>query len=267
MMKVAKALEKYFTKRVTTLDLLLERPKYKYTLESYHKLRVEIKKLNALFKLVDYSVAGFKRKKYFKPLKNIFAQAGKVRELQLEDAMLKKLALHYSLKNYRYDLKKHCLKEQEKFFHLSNEEVVSELQKDHTKIASFFYKIQEKDLKDYLEKRRKKVDALLKQKKINEQQIHELRMRLQEFYYNRKSVNFPGQGNLLIKAKALQKLLGKWHDRKIMNVHFKKVMSSGKTNPMELKKLEMIQKKISIESERLFKKINSAIHAATFLFD
>jgi len=49
--------------------------------------------------------------KKIKPLKLIFRQAGKVRELQIEEAMLRKYFINNLLKDYRASLKKLRLKD------------------------------------------------------------------------------------------------------------------------------------------------------------
>ena len=61
-----------------------------YDAGSFHDPRVEIKKLRALFELIDFCVKGFARKKSLKPLLGIFRQAGKVREIHVEDELIRK---------------------------------------------------------------------------------------------------------------------------------------------------------------------------------
>jgi CHAD domain-containing protein len=85
-----KALTTYFVTRKKTLLSLLEKSEKKYTPSTFHQLRVELKKLNALFDLIEFSSTKFRRKKVIKPFKTIFKQAGKVRDLQIEEASFKK---------------------------------------------------------------------------------------------------------------------------------------------------------------------------------
>ena len=67
---------KYLKNRRDAINSLLEKPKRLYTPATFHKLRVELKKLDAFFDLIKFSSKDFKRKKTFKPFKLIFNHAG-----------------------------------------------------------------------------------------------------------------------------------------------------------------------------------------------
>jgi CHAD domain-containing protein len=84
-----KELEKYLLKRVTVISGFLEIPKESFTTETIHDLRVEIKKLHALFELLEHCHDNFKMKRLFKPFRHLFRQTGKVREIQVEEELLK----------------------------------------------------------------------------------------------------------------------------------------------------------------------------------
>ena len=86
-MKTAAALQKYYKSRINSLEKILGKPDKIVTPEDFHKLRVEIKKLRAVLTLVNWSEKNFKRKKFLKSYKKLFKQAGKVRDLQLEEAL------------------------------------------------------------------------------------------------------------------------------------------------------------------------------------
>lgn len=53
-----KTLTKYIKKRETVIDFLLRKPSNKYTPNTFHKLRVEIKKLNSIFDLINFPQDG-----------------------------------------------------------------------------------------------------------------------------------------------------------------------------------------------------------------
>jgi len=57
--ETVKALVKYLEKRRSAIDSLLEMPNHKYTSGTFHKLRVEIKKLNAPFELLNFCAKEF----------------------------------------------------------------------------------------------------------------------------------------------------------------------------------------------------------------
>ena len=100
-----KSLKKYLGKRERAIAALLKEDVRSCDPLAVHAIRVEIKKMSAFFHLMNYAVREFKRKKTFKPLKVIFRQAGKLRELQVEEAMLKKYAIKSLPNDYRKGLK------------------------------------------------------------------------------------------------------------------------------------------------------------------
>src|SRR5262245_15090748 len=111
-MKTRNVLKKYLRKRERKTTGLLDKPDQKFTQDNFHDLRVEIKKVRALAAMLESIVKNFDAKKILKPLKNIFSQAGKVRELQLEENMLHKRDPRRHLKTYVENLS--LMKEKEK---------------------------------------------------------------------------------------------------------------------------------------------------------
>src|SRR4051812_14325383 len=99
-MKTQKALRKYFKKHSDTIHVLLKKSPNLYSEEDFHKLRVEIKKVHALFSMLDKCSPGFEKKKLFKSYKKIFTNAGKIRELQLTMNILGEIDKKSLLKNY-----------------------------------------------------------------------------------------------------------------------------------------------------------------------
>lgn len=257
-----KALTKYLKNREDAIDFLLEKPARVYTSDTFHKLRVEIKKLNSFFDLINFCSKEFKRKKTFKPFKLIFRQAGKVRELQVEEAMLKKYFLNNLLKNYRDGLKKLRLKEQEDFFSIANKKFAARLKKTYREILPFLAKTDKKKVKSYMEKKRMQIEKILSQKTLQTSQVHILRKKLKTFNYNPKSLNLEKKNKPFPKKDVLAELLGKWHDCQIIIRHLGKAIDTGRINPKEVSQLEIIKAKFSSESKLLFGKINIALHTS-----
>src|SRR5688572_32167235 len=115
-----KALTNYLHKREAAIHAILKKPRRKYSSKTFHKLRVELKKLNAILKLISFCAQDLNREKTFKPFKKVFRKAGKVREIQVEEKMLKKYLPKNSLKRYRKRLKKRRSKAQKIYFKLVN---------------------------------------------------------------------------------------------------------------------------------------------------
>ncbi len=139
-----KALKKYLKKRKSAITVLLEKQPEFFTSDTFHTLRLEIKKLNALFDLVAFCSKGFQQKKTLKPFKLIFRQAGKIREIQVEEALLE---AHFSpdfVIQHRNDLEKTLTEEFNNFFLISNPSFVQKLQKKYSKINAALAKTNKK---------------------------------------------------------------------------------------------------------------------------
>jgi len=85
-----KKLVKYLEQQSDSIAfLVLKKRAGSFVPATFHKLRVQIKKLHFLFDLIKFCSTGFKKKKHYRLFKLIFQQAGKVRELQVEETALK----------------------------------------------------------------------------------------------------------------------------------------------------------------------------------
>lgn len=256
-----KVLTKYIDNRVRALNVILEKPRSRYTPGTFHQLRVEIKKLNAVFDLLKYCSKDFNRKKTIKPFKLIFRQAGKVRELQLEETLLKKYQINNSLSNYLTILKYRRLKARDVFFTLVNEEFTSLLNKRIQKISPFLSGVKTKRVNKYLDQQTKNIKKLIRKNNLLPEQLHELRIKLKMLNYNRKSLSLEPQHQ---KKDALPLLLGKWHDLQVMCEHLQKTIETEGLQRKEILQLEKIIAFISVDSEMLFDRIIQAIPKSEF---
>ena len=255
---------KYLKNRRDAINFLLEKPKRLYTPATFHKLRVELKKFDAFFDLIKFSTKDFKQKKTFKPFKLIFIHAGKVRELQVEEAMLKKYFLDNLLTEYSNSLKKLRLQEQKDYFSIVNKKFASEVKKKYREIVPFIAQMDKKKVKDYMKKKKSKIEKLLSQGTLETPQAHALRKRLKKFNYNRKSLNLGKQEKSLSNKDVLPDLLGKWHDCQVVIKHLKKSMNTIGKDSKEVTQRKTVKANISSDSKELFSKINAAIHTSNF---
>lgn len=260
-MKVRSELKNNLIARTNAIDALLEKPVQKFTVEDFHKLRVEIKKLKAQFKLVIFCSKKIGWKKHFQPFQSVFQQAGKVRELQVEAASLKKYAIYKGLKTYIENLKKARQKEMFVFLLLINKDLKSRLKKSKKMVLSLIETISKKDAEKYLNKKRKQIGSLISGKQLKIKNAHELRKQIKELYYNIKSLNFPNQIKLLKETERFQNMLGKWHDCEVIKQHLNEAMEDKTAmGPSEIKQIKRIKVKLSSDCKILFKKINTAIY-------
>lgn len=254
-----KRLIKYLKKRKTTIDFLLKIPENKYSSNTFHKLRVEIKKLNSLFDLIHFCSSDFKRKKTYKLFKSIFRQAGKVRELQLEDTMLKKYFDKKAIKDYRKNLKTQQFKAEGKFFALVNKKLLIQLNKKYRLIILHLYNVNPQKINTYFEKKRNQIQELLGQESTQIKQIHEIRKKLKILNYNRAIVVEEQPEKKLLKLDVLPELLGKWHDCQVIIEHLEKTQNKKQLSLATLQQIKIIKPKIVSEYKILFNKIKIII--------
>ena len=132
-----KKLKLYFRKQTEAVETILREPGHKYEPETFHDLRVQIKKLNALFHLVNFCAKDFKRKESFEPFKLIFKQAGKIRALQVEEEIIHKQLADNAPSNYINNIIERRLKEEQLFFLMINKELINTVKKRYHHIVPF----------------------------------------------------------------------------------------------------------------------------------
>jgi hypothetical protein len=254
-----KALQKYFKKRKSAITFLLEQHQQSFTADTFHTLRLELKKLKALFALINSCSKKFKQKKIIKPFQLIFSQAGKIRELQVEEALLEE---HFGSDfgiQYRNALKKILREECKNFFLITTSSFAEKLQKKYLKINAVLKKVSKKSTNRYMDKKRKEIEKLLHKKSLKNKQMHTLRKRLKEYQFNQKIFNYTDTQKLLPEKNALPELLGEWHDCQMVIQHLKKTMVSGEITPEENDQIKNGIKTFTSESELLFNEINTTL--------
>lgn len=250
-----KTLTKYLRKRKATIDFILRKPSENYQPNTFHKLRVEIKKLNSIFDLINCCASNFRRKATYKPYKIIFRKAGKVRDLQIEDEMLKNYFEKKYIKDYRKILKTLRLKAEKDFFSLLNKKIMRKLNKKHQSIIPHLREIDNKKIAIYLEKKENQIKELLYREINQTEQIHQLRKELKVLNYNKAITSKEKHST----QDVLPELLGKWHDCQVMIKHLKKTLNRRKLDKNEEDQLKIIQSKIINKRNTLFDEIKKAI--------
>jgi CHAD domain-containing protein len=255
-LKAGAILEEYIKKRTSVIDSFFIKPHHEFLAEDFHQLRVEIKKINAGFELISFCTKDFDRKKYYKPYQNVFKQAGKLREMHVQESILTGYKQYGSLKHFNEDFKKKEAHESEKFFLLLNEGLKLKLAKNQGPLVHFFERINEKCVDEFIREQQKKIKIVTRKSNLAADQIHRLRKRLKDIGYIRKL--FLTREYKAPKNGSVQSLLGQWHDHDVITRNLQKVISKGNIIKEEIKDLRKIEKKISAKATNLLKKINSS---------
>lgn len=262
-----KALKKFSREQKSAISLLLQTPQQYCTPDTFHALRLATKKLHAVFDLTHFCAKKFKQKKTFRSYTLIFRQAGKIRELQVEAALLEKHFFFNLPKEYSADLKKELTAELEKFHFVTKCKLNQTLEKNYQKIIPFLTKINKKKVQRYMDKKRAKIEKLLRQKTLKNKQIHLLRKQLKEFQYNESFLNDDLQRTLVSNRNVLPELLGEWHDYQVTITHLKKIINSGAITTNENSQLENITTLFMFKRQLFRKKIQATLSHPLFRKD
>jgi len=224
--------------------------------------------MNALLDLVHFCQPDLQQKKTFKPFRVLFRQAGKVRDLQVEEAILKQYLGDAALPDYRTHLTEHRLREEAVYFSLLHKKRGLRLQKKYRLIAAFLARVKRKKAVRYLKKKQYKIKSMLDQGDAHPPQLHALRKALKQFNYNHTSV-FEGQHNTwATHLDALTVLLGQWHDAQVIQEHLAEV--TAKTtglDPATINHLEKVKTNLAADQDALFNQIKEALTPAKAFFN
>ncbi|WP_165930131.1 CHAD domain-containing protein [Flavobacterium sandaracinum] len=260
-----KELVTYCKTRKSALNLVLEKAPESYTVETFHELRVEIKKMKALLQLAAFCNKKFKPRKTFLPFRSIFKQAGKVRELQLQQTLIEEQPNFTLLKKYPNQLKKLQSKAIKKFFLLAKIRLIKKLKKKYRILIYFLAKTDKTKLNHYRNKTRKQVKKLLGKPAFKKNEMHNFRKQLKVYQYNEKILPIDQSSKLIATLMALSDFLGEWHDYEVAILHLKKTIEFYNRNSTERKHLKTIKAMVTLKRELLFHKINATLPCKTFL--
>jgi len=260
-----KSLRKYIWRRFYAIKYLQQTPPEKCSPALIHKLRVEIKKVKALLNLINRCSGEFKKTKTFGPFKSIYRQAGKIRDLQLEEIFLQKYSDHVDVKNYIKRVKILGKKRLDKYYKIINKKLLRRQRDACDKCQPFISALSRKVVSKYIMNQKDKVERFARRDSFKSQDIHRLRKRLKEFDYNRKSIGSATSVDKTNYDKDLPILLGQWHDYQVMIRHMKKIATKSNNGDFNTtSQLAKIKNQISKDSDQLLKKIKNSLRHSAF---
>lgn len=259
-----KTLKKNLKSILDTIDALLKIPRTEFSKSTFHKLRVEIKKLNAIFNLINFCSEDFKRKETFVPFKEVFKQAGKVRELQLEEGILDQYLSRNSLLDYRKRIKNDLFKEQNLFFELLGKELDRRIANKIEILVPFVDEVGKKHAQSFIDKKTEEVVSLINQNSLNTEELHKLRKLLKLLKYSLASISEENEKNIDSEEVEFTDLLGDWHDLHIAIKQVDKALGSNEIESLEIEELKEVKLKIAFERDKILKEIKESIARSRF---
>jgi|GEM_PF-3081871 len=211
--------------------------------ETIHKLRVEIKKLNALYEFVGYCDRGFDDKKILGPLRHIFKLLGRLRD----HSNALSLCLEFKIDIRILDPEERKLKSIHKKIRGHADKHKSTFRKIEKNAAKHLHHIDADKWKKYLHNKHLKITNSLAGTPTAEQ-LHETRSAIKKLIYNAGLYGVEIiKKTELTRLDQIEKLINQWHDVCVFcsmldEVNYK--MSSPKIYAAIKKKEQLMMKEI-----------------------
>jgi len=247
---------------------ILQQKHQDFNVDSIHVLRVELKQLNLILSVIKASDNRLKYKKQFNHLRQIFKQAGKIRELQLVILQLNfwkekySISTLISIKNIELkQAKLGFIKMNKVSIHYKNieREIISQLEKSNNS-NKFLKKIKPKINNAFDEISKLKINKEV-QIELKELALHKLRINTKKLINYLKFYNEVEKENQIDKLVEINNLLGEWHDLVVLKYHVLKYLQNNpKTKKNTVDAACVIwenQQKINVFEKLIILKINA----------
>jgi len=214
-----------FEEKIRSFLFYLEKAKKTYHIQDIHQLRVNTKRINAIYQLIESATAlNFDAESHLKPMREIFKSAGKLREGQVNLELIKAYDLHPdAFMLYSVNLEKSQVKTIRDL--KKGVESFDKISFDHTigMIKAYCEQIGKTELLDkmdqYIRMKAISIEQLL-QKKQHPNNVHRIRMNLKamepvlSLLCSVSPEKFGSEAFESLKETALY--IGEWHDRMIL---------------------------------------------------
>ena len=245
--------EKYFKDRIHTIGKILEKDGHKFGEKDIHKLRVEIKRLRALFSLAEFTLSGFNGKDSLAVLKDIFKIAGELREAQLETACLKRLEISTSMPHYMKSLEKGMDRARSHFKKAADSKLMQAIDLLIIKVEPKLESIERAEVDAFLQDRSTAVTRLMQEEDLGNAALHEYRKQLKEFHYmSELGHDSPYSSETIYK---LQECLGNWHDCDVLIRKFRKILDGDEVDEGERIHLEFAIRNLERENASVLRQL------------
>lgn len=256
------AIVNYFQTQQAIVISNLELAKGTHDIEALHDLRVGVKRLKALYQILEPISDGiFEYKVHFEDIRNLFKTVGALRDLQVQSQLFANYAesIPESEVIGFYQYLQQCHEKEAKIIdvalHRFNPEVMNDSLKD---IALFLdQKSDKKGIKQVLKHLKKRLKQIEKLRKIkhDEEKIHEMRTRVKQVVYIVEVMKLMAPDLEILPnfdlVKKAGESLGLWHDHVVLAAQIEKFLKTDVSPHAAYRKLLKTMKK---EEKRLLEK-------------
>ena len=194
--------------------------------ESFHDLRVTVKRMRALYSFVKFVDPDFNERRHFRQFRSLFKAAAAVRDVHVQLNVLEgfKKKLKQDVSEYENYLKNLEHEELEAFTEFGREFAVEELRKRRRNLKTSLRKTTLYEGLAFAQKRYEELAAQLKkikeERKNPEDELHTIRKVSKELRYTLEitEVCLPElnpRPALMAELKEMHRYLGAWHDDEI----------------------------------------------------
>jgi CHAD domain-containing protein len=185
--------------------------------EYIHALRVEVKKLKALFYLLSFYFPELEEKQ-LKKLTKVFHSAGRVREWQLLTGQVRGSSLSVEPKEEIIQFARHAKEKAfKKFRHEVDKSGSAAVKELRETVLRFTDRMNQQELSGYFHKMISSIEKKWKKKNLSVKSYHEVRREMKDLKFNLKLLDENTKKSLKRFSDSAfldecEELLGKWHD-------------------------------------------------------
>jgi CHAD domain-containing protein len=250
--------KKFINKRLVELFRIIKQPTANFSNETFHQLRLIIKKLKSFIELVQFSNS--LPISIGKPILKIFRISGKIRNLQITIAKFERNCPE-KMPNYKLQIEKKIQHLKFHFFkivaHISLKKIFSTHKKQLIHCKSISYK----SANHHINKLKSEIVYKFYTNTEKSKTLHAERILLKKYTYIQKLIHF----NTIYQPEMvdLTALLGNWHDNQVIENQLKKSLKSGKIFSTEIDAIKNCLKIINNLKKQLYnqslKKISTLV--------
>ncbi|MBY0435501.1 MAG: CHAD domain-containing protein [Cyclobacteriaceae bacterium] len=181
-----------------------------------HKVRVEIKQIKTLINLIGFSVKGYKSHRHYIPFRNIFRQAGVIRQ----PGVMYKLLLRHQINGVAdSDIpRSNKIDRLSAAFQKETPQLIAMVKAHGKKLLKHAEEVPQSRAKKYLRKKRNELERLLFPTFSNKS-LHKARKTIKELIYLQWINGKKRPGDFLTNA---ENIIGQWHDKQMLLAIVKK---------------------------------------------
>ncbi len=179
--------------------------------EELHRVRMEIKKIKALFSLQKNRVDGKNERKHFKPICKLFDKAGKIRVAQINLELMHRFRITNSPLE---KIQTHTLVGESEKLHSKIVRHEKNIRKEYSFFLDQFHNLENERIRKSVGKELKSL-AKVFSGNMKVKQLHHSRMKLKNLIYANEicSIRLPDESQLnAVYIRKLEQMIGKWHD-------------------------------------------------------